>query len=97
MSARIRAARRIGVGDMAGLDAQLMVAVRGLDERLLAVVSFRLRLLRMALQRLDRIPAPVVMALEAQDYEARVLFDPDTRAARIGSVSKSAHTESPAR
>jgi hypothetical protein len=40
-----------------------------LDEQL-GSISFRLRLLRMALRRLDNIPAAVVMALETPGYDA---------------------------
>jgi hypothetical protein len=38
------------------------------------LVSFRLRLLRLALQPLDRIPASVVMALEDPIYDAELLL-----------------------
>ncbi len=40
-----------------------------LDEELNGI-SFRLRLLAMALRRLDNIPAAVVMALESPGYDA---------------------------
>jgi hypothetical protein len=49
---------------------------RWLDERLDSV-SFRLRLFRMALRRLDDLPAGVVMALEAPDYDLGCLREHD--------------------
>lgn len=87
MNARIRAARGNGAGDMTRLGAQATAAARWLDERPLAVVSFRVRLLRMALRRRDHLPELVVIALEAPGYETDVLLDPDVRVPGIGSVS----------
>jgi hypothetical protein len=75
MNARIRTVRTIGVSNAARLEA---------------AVRFRLRLLKMALRPVGRIPALVVMALESPDYEASVLLDPDRSSAGIGSVQKPA-------
>ena len=71
MNARIRTVWTIGVSNTA---------------RLVAVVSFRLRLLRMVLRPVDRIPALVVMALESPDCEASVVLNPGRASAEIGSV-----------
>ena len=64
-----------------------MAVVRWLDERILAGVSFRLRLVKMALRPIDRMPAQVVMALESQEHDASVLLDPVRLMERIGPVS----------
>lgn len=53
-----------------------MTILRWLDERLDSV-SFRLRLLRMALRRLDNLPAGLVMALETPEYDIDWLNEPD--------------------
>lgn len=53
-----------------------MTVLRWLDERR-DNISFRLRLLRMALRRLDRLPAGVVMALESPDYDIGWLDEPE--------------------
>ena len=84
MNARIRTVWTIGVGNAARSSTR--AARRWLDERLVTVVSFRLRLLTMALRPVDRIPALVVMALESPDCEASVLLDPSRSSAEIGSV-----------
>jgi hypothetical protein len=86
MNARIRTVCTIGVRNAARASAPLAAALRRLDGRLVAVVSFRLRLLKMALRPVDHIPALVVMALESPDCEANMLLDPDRSSAGIGSV-----------
>jgi hypothetical protein len=85
MNARIRTVWTIGVSNAARASAPL-AALRWLDGRPVAVVGFRLRLLKMALRPVDRIPALVVMALESPDCEANMLLDPDRSSAGIGSV-----------
>ena len=72
---------------MSGLSAQLTAAVRWLDERFLAGVGFRLRLITMALRPIDRIPALVIIALESPGYEDGALLDPAARPESIGPVS----------
>jgi hypothetical protein len=57
-----------------------MTVSRWLDERL-DNIGFRLRLLRMALSPLGRVPAAVVMALESPDYRADWLDGPDGKIA----------------
>ncbi len=71
---------KIQAGRMAGRDGWLAATARWLDEQLFYVgysVGFRLRLLRMALRRRDRIPTLVMMALEAPEHDVRMLLDSD--------------------
>jgi hypothetical protein len=86
MNARIRTVWTLGIGNAARSNAPPAAALRWLDERVVAAVSFRLRLLKMAFRPVDRIPALVVMALESPDREANTLLDPDQSSAGIGSV-----------
>jgi hypothetical protein len=76
---------KTGAG-MAGLGTRLTLTAARIEERLDAA-RFRLRLLRMALSPVDRIPALVIMALESPGYDDSDLLDPVARAERIGPVT----------
>ena len=86
MNARIRPTRGEGADRASVLAAPPTALMRWLDERLLPRITFRLRLLGMAFQRQERIPAMVLMALESCDYEVGELLDPDPQAADSHSV-----------
>jgi hypothetical protein len=61
-------------------------ASRWLDARLDSFV-FRLRLLRMAVRRLENLPPGVVMALEAPDYDAAWLYEPERAQSAVSETA----------